>query len=138
MPPRATAKPRVAKPKLEPVEVPAEALPPELEEEAAPEIIVIESGTAEPDAETVPVFTLKGVTHSMSAQVKSKKALKFVYVIEQKGVMLGGIEMIKDLLGEPALMVLLDDDDVTDDHIMRVINLLMKNAFGELFEQGKG
>lgn len=138
MPPRTAAKPRAAaKSKPEPAEAPAEALPPELEEKAAPEIIVIESGTADANAETVPVFTLKDVTYSMPAVVPSKKALKFMWVIERKGVMLGGIDMIADLLGESALMVLLDDDDVTDDHMMRVINLIMKNAFGELVAEGK-
>ncbi len=137
MPPRTAAKPRVAKPKPEPAEAPAEVLPPELEEETAPEIIVIESGAAEPDAETVPVFTLKGVTYSMPADVKAKKSLKLLWVVRRDGMMLGGMEMVRDLLGETALNVLLDDDDVTDDHMTRVINLLMKNAFGELVESGK-
>lgn len=128
MPPRRAA----AKPKPEP-----EALPEDVATDG-PAVVVIEpSDQPAKKGERVVVFTCRDKSFDMPAELPVKKALKFLRLVDKQGVMLGGMEIVADLLGEKALAFLLDDPDVEDEDLTRVINAVTTRVWGVLKPAGK-
>jgi len=88
-----------------------------------------EPETGEEAVETIPVFSVNDVTYSMPAKVTAQRALKAIWDLRQNGNIIGGMQIIEDVLGEEALRVLLNAPAVEDVHIIRIVDKITDVIF---------
>jgi len=103
--------------------------PPELEADSG----AVELQRPDPDAkfEEVPVFTIDGVTYSISNKPRANVALKMLWLMKTVGEEKAAAEIVPEVLGEELMLVLMDYEDLTNEDLQGVFARVQSIIFNQ-------